>query len=159
MAEAVAISSRGVIWERCWDPGFCVHIPWPWNKDVCVSAHVCVRIAEDQGRYYAEIQLNGVSQQFDLIDTCYPALTIGLASLEVCTQDPQFDQGKLKSVRIVVKACVGIDFGPVHARRCFDLLNEVITFFYLKGSDLQALGLIDRASDEQIVVYVEGTLS
>src|SRR4051812_39897899 len=106
---SASVVTRTVIWGACWDPGFCVHIPWPWNKDVCAKAHVCVRIVEDAGHYFIELELNGSKRQYDLVNACVPAFTIGPASLEVCVGNLVVQGGKIKSVDLTVKVCLGID--------------------------------------------------
>jgi hypothetical protein len=138
MAASMKLTGRYVkIWEQCWDPKACVHIPF--NGDKCIGFHACVRIVEDGGTLYLEAEVNGQTFRYALANACIPALSIGIATLEVCVTDLEVSGGSLKSLTLSVKGCVGGDIAGIHIGHCWDLYNQKIVFATISGAQAAAL--------------------
>jgi hypothetical protein len=137
-------------WEKCWDPQACVHIPFDGDK--CIGAHACVRIIEDGGTFFIEAELNGNTVRYALADACIPALSIGIATLEVCVTNLNVQNNQLKSLRLQVKGCVGADIGPIHIGQCWDLFGQDIVFSHLSGSQLFGLLGVDGEAHSSATV-------
>jgi hypothetical protein len=116
-----ALSAHVVIWESCWEPKVCVHLPWPWNRDECVSARFCVRLLQEDAKVILELEALGGRSQFDLANTCFPALEAGIARLEVCISNLIMVGGFPKSLHLTVKGCIGTKIGPIPVGQCWDL--------------------------------------
>jgi hypothetical protein len=142
MAAVMKLTGKYIkIWEQCWDPKACVHIPFDGDK--CLGFHACVRIIEDNGTLYLEAELNGQSFRYALADACIPALSIGIASLEVCVTNLDVTGGVLRSLTLTVKGCVGGDIGPIHIGQCWDLFSQKIVFSKLSGAATATLLGVD----------------
>lgn len=118
---------RQVIWQQCWDQKACIHNPW--GADWCLGIHACVRIVDESGTYFLELEVNGGVVHYQLANACFPVFTYGVASLQVCVDNLQVVNNQLKSLHLIVKGCVGGHVGPVDIGHCWDLFNSVITFF------------------------------
>jgi hypothetical protein len=126
------VSINRIIWERCFDAEECVKIPFDGRK--CLGIHACVRIIEEGGVFFAELQVFGSRIRYALANVCYPVYSVGVASLEVCTTNINAPNGNLESLDITVKGCVGGNVGPVNIQKCWSLLNQTIHFFNLTTS-------------------------
>ncbi|MGA2691451.1 MAG: hypothetical protein ABSF76_03715 [Opitutaceae bacterium] len=124
-------------WEQCWDPQVCANIPFVGNK--CVGAHICVRIIEDNGTFYLEGEVNGQTARYALADSCIPAFSVGIATLEICVANINIVGGALRGLDLVVKACLGADIGPIHVGQCWDLYDQHIPFTLLSAAELQGV--------------------
>jgi hypothetical protein len=118
-----------VIWEKCFREEVCVQIPFDGKR--CVAIEACVRLIEEGGSYYVELQLFGHRVRHGIANVCYPVVEIAIGRLKVCTSDLVIDNGQLKSVKLTVQGCVGADIGPIHVEKCWDLYSGTIIFFRL----------------------------
>jgi hypothetical protein len=128
-----------IIWQQCWDPKACVHNPF--GNDWCLGFHACVRVVDDGGTYFLELEVNGNVARVQLANACYPVYSIGIATLEVCVDGLQVVGNQLKSIHLIVKACVGGDVGPVHIGQCWTLYDGVIQFLELRGEAQKMSGV------------------
>jgi hypothetical protein len=127
-----------VLWERCESHEWCVNIPFDGKK--CVGARACVRLIEDNARYYLEIEIAGIRQRVDLGDTCVEARWYVFAA-KVCLANVQQTSGSSVSFDVVLRLCVDVKLGPIHIGECLDLFRQHVDIHYLKEADLKALGL------------------
>lgn len=147
------VSTSHTYWEKCWDPQICAHIPF--DHDKCLRAHICVRIIEDSGSFYLEVEIEGHRARYGLTNACIPTFAVGIAHLDVCAANVQVNNGVLQSLELIVKACIGGDIGPIHLEKCWDLFNETIKFTTLSASDLEVLSSC-RASDKATTYIAYG---
>lgn len=139
-----ALSSNRVIWESCWEPKVCVHLPWPWNRDECVSARFCVRLLQEDARVILELEALGSRAQFELANTCFPALEAGIARLEVCVSNLVLENGTPKSLHLTVKGCIGTKIGPIPIGQCWDLYSGDLSLAIYSLESMQAFGRVDE---------------
>jgi hypothetical protein len=95
---------RRVIWEKGFEEELCIGAG---RFKKCVKAGGAVRIVQKDSGYFVELELLGAVIEYSLIDTCYPAYTVGIASLEVCITDIDLSGSTLKGSEISIKFCIG----------------------------------------------------
>jgi hypothetical protein len=139
--QALALTAQYIkLWEQCWDPKVCVHVPF--DSDACVGAHVCVRLVEDNGGLFIEGEINGHTARYGLANGCIPAFAVGPATLDVCVTQLDVQGGALRGLTLTVKLCVDANIGPIHLGHCWDLFSQEIKFSHLTAGQLQThLGL------------------
>jgi hypothetical protein len=49
-------TNMSVIWEACAGKEWCVHIPFDGDK--CLSARACIRVLEENAKFFLEIEIN-----------------------------------------------------------------------------------------------------
>ena len=100
------------IWEQCYDHQWCVHIPLDGNR--CFGIHACVRVVEDSGSFFLELQLNGVVKRINLANVCVD-LPVSIFDLKVCIAN-LFIGGihTLIQFDISLDGCIKVDVGPIH---------------------------------------------
>lgn len=145
-----------VIWEQCVEKEICVHIPIIGKK--CVGVSACLSLVEDGGRYKLEISAFGQSTSIDIAQGCFPVISVGFGSIEVCLE-PRFEGGALKGLRLLVRACVNV---PIIGHRCIDLIGTDIGIFKvasLSAAELQFFGVADVGGWGAEVAGAYGTFS
>jgi hypothetical protein len=85
---------RRVIWEKGFEEELCVG---SGRFKKCVKAGGVVRIVQKDSGYFVELELLGAVIEYSLIDTCYPAYTVEIASLEVCITDIDLSGSTLRT--------------------------------------------------------------
>src|SRR5665213_1223877 len=147
--EQLALTSRYTkLWEQCWDPKVCAHIPFDGDK--CIGAHICVRLVEDNGVLYLEGEINGNTARYALANGCIPAYSVGFAHLDICVTKLDTQGGTLRALTLSVKVCVSVDIGPIHLGQCWDLFNQEIRFHNIAPAEIAGfigVAAVDVRSD------------
>jgi hypothetical protein len=120
---------RRVIWEKGFEEELCIG---SGRFKKCVEASGAVRIVQKDSGYFVELDLLGAIIEYDLLNTCYPAYSIGIASLEVCITDIDLSDSTLKSLSISIKLYIG-KWG---ISKCWDIYNGKIQFFLVDLSQI-----------------------
>jgi hypothetical protein len=138
------VSQYTTIWQQCWHPEICINIPFDGRK--CLGADVCVAIVEENGTFYIEGSINGNTAKYALINACIPVYSVGIASLEICVTNLDISNGRLNSLTLSVKGCIGGSIAGIHLQQCWDLYNQTIKFHsFTAGEIVQIVGLdVDR---------------
>jgi hypothetical protein len=141
---------RRVIWEKGFEEELCIG---SGRFKKCVKAGGAVRIMQKDSGYFIELKLLGAVIEYSLINTCYPAYTIGIASLEVCITDIDLSGSTLKGLGISIKFCIG-KWG---ISKCWDIYNGKIRFFLVNLSEIDGdlFEVGKGVSAENILVGVE----
>jgi hypothetical protein len=121
------VGALRVVWESCFRKEVCVRIPFDGKK--CISASGCLRILLENGVYKLEISLFGVRKSFPLVDQCITGFTVGVASVQVCVSGVKLDGGRLRSVRLTARLCIGTKIGPIDIKKCWDVISAEIKLF------------------------------
>lgn len=135
---------RRVIWEKGFEQELCA-----FRR--CVKAGGAVRIVQKDSGYFIELELLGAVIEYSLINTCYPAYTIGIASLDVCITDIDLSGSTLKGLGISIKLCIG-KWG---ISKCWDIYNGKIRFFLVNLSEINGDLFEPGVAGENILVGVE----
>jgi hypothetical protein len=117
-----------VIWEQCFKEEICVNIPFDGKK--CLTAEACIRILENNGEYFIELQAFGNKVRYKLASTCFPVYTIGIASLQVCASV------KTNEICLVVKLCIGGKIDGIDLEKCWKVYEGCIAF--VRVADLKS---------------------
>jgi hypothetical protein len=125
-----------VLWERCERKEWCVNIPFDGKK--CVSASGCVRLIEESGNYYLEIEIGDVRQRMNLGNSCIEARWYVFAA-KVCLGNVQ-QAGSTISFDVILRLCVDVNLGPIHIGECVDLFRQHVEIHLLTDADLRELG-------------------
>lgn len=134
-----------VIWEQCFKEEICVNIPFDGKK--CLKAEACIRILENNGEYFIELQVFGNKVRYKLASTCFPVYTIGIASLQVCASVKETE------ICLVVKLCIGGKIDGIDLEKCWKVYEGCIAFVRVaelqsgggKSAQLDDAGLIQSA--------------
>lgn len=142
-----------VIWEQCFREEVCVKIPFDGKK--CAALEACVRIIEEGGSYFVELQLFGHRIRHGIADVCYPVFTVAIGRLKVCTSKLVFEGGKLKSVTLTAQGCIGTRIGPIPLEKCWHLYSGTIRFSFLRSDDAREIsgGNVVRGYND--IAYIE----
>jgi hypothetical protein len=159
MASPVAESKDSELWGQCWKEEYCVRI---LGRRYCFTAAGCVRIILTNEGLMIEIEVSGRRIRYKLIDTCYDAFTVGIASIRVCAK-PEVVGGHLKSLELDVELCIGTRVDRVNIRKCWTVFKKKIYFFavseLLEGAKLTALFLESNlAADVESLGLAPGDL-
>ncbi|REJ58384.1 MAG: hypothetical protein DWQ51_01690 [Microcystis wesenbergii TW10] len=151
--KPIAINS--VIWEKCvekkWEIKIRGRVVASW------TLNGCVRLIEDGGTIYVELQIEGERARFALTNTCFP-LRYTIFTLEGCFSNIVFENNRPKSFDVVINACidVGIDLGfpigRVGIKECVELYRQKISLFF--GQTVDTLSYVDEIIGT--VAYFEG---
>ncbi len=147
METSVGILRR-IIWEKSFEEELCIGAG-RFRK--CVRAGGAVHILQKDSGYFVELELLGAVIEYSLINTCYPAYTIGIASIEVCITDIDLRGSALKSVGISIKFCIG-KWG---ISKCWDIYNGKVRFFLVNLSEIDGNLFEPGVSAENVLVGVE----
>jgi hypothetical protein len=138
-----------VIWEQCWSPGFDVPDPTWTNpgRTKHIGVDICGRlIVLANGQLQLELQVAGERRRFDIAQACYPAFTVGIASVNACAE-PLIENGHLKGVKLTIKACIGINVLGHNFEQCWDLFSSVIGIASFTAQEIAAAsGIVLSAS-------------
>lgn len=111
---------EAVVWEQCFKEEICVNIPFDGKK--CLTAQACIRILENGGEYFVELQVFGNKVRYKLASTCFPVYTIGIASLQVCASV------QASEICLVVKLCIGGKIDGINLEKCWKVYEGCIAF-------------------------------
>jgi len=141
---------RRVIWEKPIGEALCV--PLPFGGERCTDLiRGAVRLVQKDTGYFAELELLGEVIEYSLINTCYPAYTVGIASLEVCISDIELTGSTLKSMEVSIKLCIG----RWRISRCWDIFKGKIRFFLVDTLELYGDLFKPGFTPEKILVGIE----
>lgn len=99
-----------------------------------LGVRACIAIIEENNTYKLELELFGRSFKYNLANTCYPAINLYAASLQVCVSSVNIVNGKLKSLKIVAKVCVKLVF----KKKCKNLFSHQLSFSSVQASQVLA---------------------
>jgi hypothetical protein len=149
------IAINSVIWEKCvekkWEIKIRGRVVASW------TLNGCVRLIEDGGTIYVELQIEGERARFALTDTCFP-LRYTIFTLEGCFSNIVFENNRPKSFDIVINACIdvsidlGFPIGRVGIKECVELYKQKISLFL--GQTVDTLSYADEIIGT--VAYFEG---
>jgi hypothetical protein len=125
MASPVAESKDTQLWGQCWKEEYSVRI---LGRLYRFTAQGCVRIILTGDGLMIEMEVSGRRIRYKLIDTCYDAFTVGIASIRVCAK-PELVGGHLKSLELDVQLCIGTRVDRVNIRKCWTVFKKKIYFF------------------------------
>jgi hypothetical protein len=131
-STSALVSIQSVIWQECIDREICINVPLIGKK--CVRIAGCVRLINENGTIFLEIEAFGQRWRYALTNACHDVFSWGIAKLRVCIQTIG------GGVRIVLEGCIGVD----GINKCWTLLAQDIKFFKiaeLKENEPQILGL------------------
>jgi hypothetical protein len=136
-----------VWWEHCDNKKICA--PWP-AQDKCLEANVCVRVFEENGKFFLEIEILGNRAKWELANLCVD-YSIAIAKASVCITNIKFkSNGQLDSFDILVNFCIGGNVGPIHLEQCWEILRQRIQF---KLSTLDVTGLENKKTNYQMIFF------
>ena len=105
----------------------------------------------------------GQRVRYELIKTCYPAYSIGIASLEVCA-DPKISGGNIKGVILSANLCIGGKIDGINLSKCWKVIRTTINFFHLSDLNTKSDNILQLEDDALVLdakrmgqeyVYVE----
>jgi hypothetical protein len=141
---------RRIIWEKSFGEELCVG---KGRFRRCVSVGGAIRLVQKDSGYFAELEMLGVSVEYSLINICYPAFNVGIASLDVCITNIDISDSVLKGLDISIK----LRIGKWGIEKDFDIYNGRISFFRVNLSDVDG-DIFERGkglSVENILVGIE----
>lgn len=128
------ISILSVIWEECIDKKICIKLPIIGKK--CVRIQACVRVVQENGTIYIEVEAFGKRWRYALTDACHTLLEWGIGRLRLCVKTIS------GGVRIVLEGCIAV--GGI--KKCWTLVAKEIRFVSmseLSEGELMMLGFAD----------------
>ena len=130
------VSILSVIWEECIDKKICIKLPIIGKK--CVRIRACVRIIQESGTIYVEVEAFGKRWRYALTNACHTVIEWGIGRLRLCV-------GTISGgVRIVLQGCIAVD----GIKKCWTLIAKEIRFVKLselKEGELVMLGFADSS--------------
>lgn len=127
MAEELVIESKQtVIWETGFKERACVKIPFDGRK--CAEVSGSVRILLDGDSFYIELQMFGQRARYGLANTCFP-FSIGIGSIQACVANLDISGGRLRSLEIRIKICIGTRIVGIPIEKCWNVFSQRIVFF------------------------------
>lgn len=135
MANTVQFLS--VIWEECIDEEIC--IPNPFGDDWCADVKACLRLIDDGGTVYVEVEAFGGRWRYALTSACHTVYSVGILSLKLCIETIN------GGVRLVLQGCLEVS----GIGKCWDLIAQDIRF--IRISDLQAANLVAFGVDPSTI--------
>lgn len=128
------ISVLSVIWEECVDKKLCIKLPIIGKK--CVRIQACVRVVQESGTIYVEVEAFGKRWRYALTNACHTILEWGIGRLRLCVKTIS------GGVRIVLEGCIAVD----GIKKCWTLIGKEIRFLKmskLSEGELMMLGFAD----------------
>jgi hypothetical protein len=150
-----------VIWEACAGKEWCVQIPFDGKK--CFSARACIRVLEENAKFYLEIEIAGNRQRIPLANGCLEARYYVFAA-KACITNVKV-VGKSIDFDVVLRLCIDVNIGPIHIGECVDIYRHHVHIGFLKMAELAALGFdnpiagVKSVGDEPVTAYVETDIS
>ena len=125
----------GVIWEACAGKKWCVHIPFDGDK--CLEARACIRVIEEGGNFFLEIEIAGNRQRIPLGNSCVEARYYVFAA-KVCVANFSASAHSL-SFDVVLRLCIDANIGPIHIGECVDLYSQHVNIGFFTVDQLAKL--------------------
>lgn len=126
-----------VIWEACAGKEWCVQIPFDGKK--CFSAHACIRIIEEAGNFFLEIELAGNRQRIPIGNSCVDAryyvfvARVCMANVRATPHSLDFD--------VVLRLCIDASIGPIHIGECVDVYSQHVSIGFFTVEQLAKLNI------------------
>lgn len=150
-----------VIWEACAGHRWCVHIPFDGDK--CLDARACVRVLEENARFYLEVEIAGNKQRINLGNSCVEARWYVFAA-KVCVVNLNITAHSI-SFDVVLRLCIDVNLGPIHIGECVDILKQHVQIGFFTIAQLGKLGVSAdaipggaRRGESHVYAYVETQL-
>jgi hypothetical protein len=121
-----SLSTRDVIWEKCWERTLKISVPLDGSKNF--TAKACVRFLVESGTFYAEVQVEGNVARYPLATASYE-YRYGIASVKLTITDVDISGTNLKSVTFKVELCVGASYGGINLEKCWKVYEDTVRFF------------------------------
>jgi hypothetical protein len=133
MSEEVnLISVASVIWEKC------VEKKWELKIYGTVIASWtlkgCVRLLEEGGTIYVELQIESERARFALTNACFP-FRYTIFTLEGCFSNIVFQGNRPTSFDIVINGCIDVSYRGYGIKECVELYRQKISLFALTDAD------------------------
>ena len=126
----------GVIWEACAGKKWCVHIPFDGDK--CLEARACIRVIEEGGNYFLEVEVAGNRARMALGNSCVEARYYVFAA-KVCVANFAPSAHRL-DFDVVLRLCIDANIGPIHIGECVDIYSQHVSIGFFTVDELKALG-------------------
>lgn len=126
-----------VIWEACAGKEWCVQIPFDGKK--CLSARACIRIIEETGNFFLEIELAGNRQRIPIGNSCVDAryyvfvARVCMANVRATPHSLDFD--------VVLRLCIDASIGPIHIGECVDVYSQHVSIGFFTVDELAKLNI------------------
>jgi hypothetical protein len=151
-----------VIWEGCAGHKWCVHIPFDGDK--YLDARACVRVLEENAKFYLEVEIAGNKQRINLGNSCVEARWYVFAA-KVCVTNVDIKAHSI-AFDLVLRLCIDVNLGPIHIGECVDILRQHVQIGFFAIAELSKLGFAPEAvpggakrGAEHVYAYVETGLS
>jgi hypothetical protein len=126
------IIRSSVLWEENFGKEWKVKIPFDGTKTF--GLHGSARVTEESGSYFIELELEGNRVKQELGNLCLP-IGVGIFNLVICIGNLDLPRG----FDVVVKACIGVDIGPINFGECVVLYKQHITLHRLSVEQMLSL--------------------
>jgi len=154
-----------IIWQACAEREWCVQIPFDGKK--CIGARACIRVLEENGDYFLEIEIAGARERMPLGNSCLEARYYVFAA-KVCVANMQATPHSL-DFDVVLRLCIDANIGPIHIGECVDIYRQHVRIGFFTVDELAKLDLRhpmlglttgDRSrGKDRAYAYVETALS
>jgi hypothetical protein len=141
------ISTLTVWWQKCVEKTWEIKNPITGRVIKSWTLKGCIRIFDQDGTLYIELQIDDLKQKFALTDTCYK-LRKYVFVLEACISDLELDGIKPKSFKIVINGCIDASYKGIGIKECLKLYETRVSLFRIEGANL-----IDELEGSDILCF------
>jgi hypothetical protein len=164
MNENLAIQKR-LIWRQKFKEEVCVRV---LGAKACATAELELKLFQNGGTFTIEVRLGSLGTWTETLKLGCLNKSAGPLSAEVCVADLKITNGKLISLRLTAKLCIGIKLLGIKIKECWKVLDSRIVLFTSNDINSQTgdistmeeriLEEIDMSGSKEVYVQIDSDL-
>ena len=135
----------------------------PIRRRKCLEARACIRVIEEVGNFFIEIEIAGNRQRIPLGNSCVEARYYVFAA-KVCVANFAATAHSL-NFDVVLRLCIDANLGPIHIGECIDVYSQHVSIGFFTVDELTRLGFahpivgVSGRGGDKAYAYVETSIS
>ena len=164
MNENLTIQRR-LIWRQKFKEEVCVRII---GAKACATAELELKLFQNGGSFTIEIRLGSFGTWTEKLSLGCLNKSAGPLSAEVCVKDLLITNGKIISLRITGKLCIGLKLLGIKIKECWNVLDSRIVLFTSNDINTQTgdistmeqriLEEIDLSGSKEVYVQIDSDI-
>tara|TARA_B110000238_G_C15969276_1_gene371001 strand:- start:194 stop:697 length:504 start_codon:yes stop_codon:yes gene_type:complete len=164
MIENLTIQ-RGLIWKQKFKEEVCIRV---FGAKACATAELELKLFQNGGTFSIEVRLGSFGTWTETLKLGCLNKSAGPLSAEVCVADLTITNGKIISLRLTAKLCIGIKLLGIKIKECWKVLDSRIVLFTSNEINSQTGGIstmeerileeIDLSGKNEVYVQIDSDI-